>query len=85
MADSYQEKQSKIGLESYFLLQKYLTFQNSGTTNQTHMKLGPVIYHLNTFFLSRNEAVNPLAGEGAYKEPLKLATKLTKYLHFYVT
>ena len=36
-------------------------------------------------FLSRNEAVNPLAGGGAYKEPLKLATKLTKYLHFYVT
>ena len=40
----------KIGLESYFLLQKYLTFQNSETTNQAHMKLGPVMYHLNTFF-----------------------------------
>ena len=53
------KKLPKASLNSYFLLlSKHLKLQNSGTTNQAHTKLGPGMYHLNTFRLPRNEGVN---------------------------
>ena len=47
-------KHPKIRLKSGFLfLPKHLKFESSGTTNHIRIKLGPDLYHLNTFLLSR--------------------------------
>ena len=56
---------------------KHLKFENSGTTNHIHIKLGPDMYHLNTFPLPRNEGVNRWAAGGAPKKQLKNGKKLT--------
>ena len=41
----------------------------SRTTNsQTYMKLGPYLYHLNTFNIPNNEGVNEWVGGGATKK-----------------
>ena len=64
---------------SYCLLfPKHLKFENSGTTNHIHIKLGPDMYHLNTFPLPRNEGVNRWAGEGACKKTKKTCHKNNK-------
>ena len=43
------------------------------------MKLGPDMYHLNTFHLSKNEVGDQRAAGGAYEKPFKNATELTKF------
>ena len=43
------------------------------------MKLGPDIYHLNTFHLPKNEGGDQRPAGGAHKKPLKNATKLTNF------
>ena len=40
------------------------------------MKLGPYLYHLNTFKIANNEDVNKVVGGGATKKPLENAMKL---------
>ena len=72
------KKRPKISLKSYFLLlPKHLKFENSGTKNHTCIKLGPDMYHLNTFLLPRNGGVNQWVwGGDAYKKPPKNAIKL---------
>ena len=56
---------------------KTFEISNSRTTNnQTYMKLGPYLYHLNTFNIPNNEGVNEWAGGGATKKPLENAVKL---------
>ena len=65
-------------LISYCLLfPKHLKFENSGTTNHIHIKLGPDMYHLNTFPLPRNEGANRWVAGGTPKKPLKNGKKLT--------
>ena len=43
-------------------VRKYLQTENSGTQNQTSMKLGPDMYHLNTFHFQKNGCGNWWAG-----------------------
>ena len=72
------KKRPKISLNSYFLLlPKHLKFENSETTNHIRIKLGPDIYHLNTFPLLRNEGVTQWTGGGTSKKPQKNTIKLT--------
>ena len=40
------------------------------------MKLGPYLYHLNTFNIANNGGVNKWTGGGATKKPLESAMKL---------
>ena len=40
------------------------------------MKLGPCLYHLNTFNIANNEGVNERVGRGPTKKPLENAMKL---------
>ena len=40
------------------------------------MKLGPYLYHLNTFNILNNEGVNEWAGGGATKKTLENAMEL---------
>ena len=72
------KKLPRSSLKLYFLLvRKHLKFQNSrATNNQTYMKLGPFLYHLNTFNIPNNEGVNEWAGGGATEKPLENAMKL---------
>ena len=49
------------------------TFEISKLENY---KLGPYLYHLNTFNIANNEGVNEWAGGGATKKPLENAMKL---------
>ena len=73
------KKRPKMRLKSYFLLlPKYLKFDNSGTTNHIRIKLGPDMYHLNTFPLTRNEGGNRWVGGGACKKPNKACHKNNK-------
>ena len=67
------KKPPRSSLKLYFLLVlKHLKFQNSRTTNnQTYMKLGLYLYHLNTFNIPNNEGVNEWAGGGAIKTTRK--------------
>ena len=54
--------QPKIQLSA---ITKAFEFENLGTVYQKYMKLGPDIYHINTFRLPKNEAVNKRKeGEG---------------------
>ena len=43
------------------------------------MKLGPDMYHVNTFHLPKNEGGDQRPAEGAYEKPLKDAMKLIKF------
>ena len=40
------------------------------------MKLGPYLYHLNTFNIPNNDSVNEWVGGGPTKKPLENAMKL---------
>ena len=44
------------------------------------MKLGPYLYHLNTFNIPNNEGVDEWAGGGATIKPLESAMKLISTL-----
>ena len=60
------------------LLRKYLKFENSGTTNRTQMKLSPDMYHLNNFYILKNEGVDEWAGEGRIQKITKTCHKINK-------
>ena len=72
---------------NFLLLWKLLNFETLGTANQKQIKIGPDIYHLNTFGLPKNEGVNKGPGgggagggggaSGTYKETPKNATRIT--------
>ena len=80
------KKPPKASLKSYFLLLwKHLKFENSWTIDQTQMKLGPGMYHLNILHLPKHEFVNEWAGGGASEKPPNNAIKLTKSQLFNIT
>ena len=63
------KKPRRSSLKCYFwLLRQLLKYQNSRITSRMEMKLGPDMYHLNTFHIHRNEGGIELArGRGIQK------------------
>ena len=49
---------------NFLLVWKHLKFQNSRTTDQTQMKIGQDMNHLNTFNIPKSEGVNEWVGGG---------------------
>ena len=74
MANKHSEMSLKSG---FLLLPKHLKFENSETTNHIRIRLGPDMYHLNTFPLQRNGGGNIWAGGCASKKPPRNTIKLT--------
>ena len=73
------KKPPRSSLNWYFLLvRKHLKFENSGTKNETYMKLGPVMYLLNTFHIPKHEGVNEWVGRRRIQKTTKKYHEINK-------
>ena len=72
------KKPRRSSLKCYFwLLRQLLKYQNSRITSRMEMKLGPDMYHLNTFHIHRNEGGSGLAGGPGIQKTIKKCHKIS--------
>ena len=72
------KKPRRSSLKWYFwLLRQLLKYQNSRITSRMEMKLGPDMYHLNTFHTHRNEGGSELTRGRGIQKTIKKCHKIS--------